>query len=148
MIDESKVKNLSSGSNSPGSATFQWAHLPQETLLRYKLEIEAFLPSTKLRDVDVEAELVTQLRLAQRLQAKVMDLDPDDVPLNQVVQAVNSVSSIIERLARLQIDLIDAENLKRMEAAFVKAVNGLPDDAVEAFFARYDKIARDTGVQQ
>lgn len=148
MIDESKVKNLTPNTNTPGSTTFQWAHMPQETLLRYKLEIESCLPSTKLRDVDVESELVTQLRIAQTLQARVIDLDDPDVPLNQVVQAVNSVSSVIERLARLQIDLIDAENLKRMEAAFVKAVEGLPDDAVEAFFERYDKIARLTGVQQ
>ena len=148
MIDETKVKNLSSGLSPSGSSTFQWAHMPQETLLRYKLEIESCLPSTKLRDVDVEAELVTQLRLAQRLQAKVMDLDGDDVPLNQIVQAVNSVSSIIERLARLQIDLIDAENLKRMEAAFVKAVEGLPDNAIEDFFVRYDKIAKEIGVVQ
>ena len=152
MIDESRVKDLNSSSQQSQTSgkppTFQWAHMPQETLLRYKLEIEACLPPTRLKDVDVESELVAQLRIAQSLQARVIDLDGDEVPLNQIVQAVNSVSSVIERLARLQIDLVDAENLKKMEAAFIKAVEGLPNDVVEAFFERYDRVARETGVQQ
>ena len=120
--------------------------MPVETLLRYKLEIESCLPSTKLRDVDVEAELVSQLRIAQRLQAKVLDYDEDSIPLNQIVQAVNSVSAVIEKLAKLQIELAEAENLKKMEAALIKAVHGLPTEAVEAFFSRYDREADQIGV--
>lgn len=145
MIDESKVKNFGRGEET-STPTFRWEALPVETLLRYKLEIEACLPSTKLRDVDVEAELVSQLRIAQRLQAKVLDYDEDSIPLNQIVQAVNSVSAVIEKLAKLQIDLAEAENLKKMEAALIKAVHGLPTEVVEAFFSRYDREADQIGV--
>lgn len=145
MIDESRVKNFGRDEQA-APPTFSWSALPVETLLRYKLEIEACLPSTKLRDVDVEAELVSQLRIAQRLQAKVLDYDEDSIPLNQIVQAVNSVSAVIEKLAKLQIDLAEAENLKKMEAALIKAVHGLPTEAVEAFFSRYDREADQIGV--
>lgn len=145
MIDESKVKTFGR-SEQEAPPAFRWSALPVETLLRYKLEIEACLPSTKLRDVDVEAELVSQLRIAQRLQAKVLDYDEDSIPLNQIVQAVNSVSAVIEKLAKLQIDLAEAENLKKMEAALIKAVHGLPTEAVEAFFSRYDREADQIGV--
>lgn len=145
MIDESKVKTFGR-SEQEAPPAFRWEALPVETLLRYKLEIEACLPSTKLRDVDVEAELVSQLRIAQRLQAKVLDYDEDSIPLNQIVQAVNSVSAVIEKLAKLQIDLAEAENLKKMEAALIKAVHGLPTEVVEAFFSRYDREADQIGV--
>lgn len=145
MIDESKVKNFGRDEQA-APPTFSWSALPVETLLRYKLEIESCLPSTKLRDVDVEAELVSQLRIAQRLQAKVLDYDEDSIPLNQIVQAVNSVSAVIEKLAKLQIDLAEAENLKKMEAALIKAVHGLPTEVVEAFFSRYDREADQIGV--
>ena len=146
MIDESKVKNFGRGEETSSTPTFRWSALPLETLLRYKLEIEACLPPTKLKDVDVESELVNQLRTAQRLQAKVLDLDEASIPLNQVVQAVNSVSGVIEKLAKLQIDLAEAENLKKMEAALIKAVHGLPTEVVEAFFSRYDREADQIGV--
>ena len=145
MIDESKVKNFGRGEET-STPTFRWSALPLETLLRYKIEIEACLPPTNLKDVDVESELVNQLRTAQRLQAKVLDYDEASIPLNQVVQAVNSVSGVIEKLAKLQIDLAEAENLKKMEAALIKAVHGLPTEAVEAFFSRYDREADQIGV--
>lgn len=148
MIDESKVKNFGRPEDdTPQVPRISWSAMPTETLLRYKLEIEACLPPTKLKDVDVEVELVNQLRIAQMLQARVIDLDEAEIPLNQVVQAVNSVSGVIEKLARLQIDLAETENLKKMEAAFIKSVEGLPAEAVEDFFIRYEKAAISSGVQ-
>ena len=146
MIDSNKTKDIGSPTMAPSQ--FKWHALPMETLLRYKLEIEAHLPPTKLKDVNVESELVNQLRIAQMLQAKVIDLDDTEIPLNQIVQAVNSVSGVIEKLAKLQIDLAETENLKKMEAAFIKAVQGLPTEAVEAFFSRYDRAADELGVQK
>ena len=148
MIDESKVKNFGRPEDdAPQAPRISWSDLPPQTLLRYRKEIEACLPPTKLKDVDVEVELVNQLRIAQMLQARVIDLEEVEIPLNQVVQAVNSVSGIIEKLARLQIDLAETENLKKMEAAFIKAVEGLPAEAVEDFFIRYEKAAISSGVQ-
>jgi len=147
MIDESKVKNFGRGEET-STPTFRWEALPVETLLRYKLEIESCLPSTKLRDVDVEAELVSQLRIAQRLQAKVLDYDEDSIPLNQIVQAVNSVyyERFLARFPDVATD--EGENRKKMEAALIKAVHGLPTEAVEAFFSRYDRAADELGVQK
>lgn len=147
MIDDSKTLKFEQDSP-PQHAPFSWKAFPLETLMRFKLEIEALLPSTKLQDVDVEAELVTQLRMAQAFQAKVLD-DPENlIPVNQAAQAINSVSGIIAKLSTLQIDLAASEQLKRMERAFIKAVEGLPTEAVEAFFARYESIARAEGVVQ
>ena len=147
MIDDSKTLKFEQDSP-PQHAPFTWKAFPLETLMRFKLEIEALLPSTKLQDVDVEAELVTQLRMAQAFQAKVLD-DPENlIPVNQAAQAINSVSGIIAKLSTLQIDLAASEQLKRMERAFIKAVEGLPTEAVEKFFERYEHIAREEGVVQ
>ena len=129
-------------------APFNWAALPVETLMRYKLEIESYLPATKLRDINLEQELVMQYRVAQNLQAKFIDMPEESgVPLNQIVAAVNSTTQALEKLSKLQIDLDASENLKKMEAAFIKAVEGLPDDVVEKFFAEYEVLARKEGVQ-
>lgn len=129
-------------------APFNWAALPVETLMRYKLEIESYLPATKLRDINLEQELVMQYRVAQNLQAKFIDLPEESgVPLNQIVAAVNSTTQALEKLSKLQIDLDASENLKKMESAFIKAVEGLPDDVVEKFFAEYEVLARKEGVQ-
>ena len=147
MIDESRTKSISTPSR-PEAHPYTWSSLPIETLMRYKMEIEAHLPATKLKDVNVEAELVNQLRISQMLQARVIDLDGDGVPLNQVVQAVNSVAAIIEKLARLQVELAEAENIKKMEAAFIRAVEGLPAEAVEEFFKRYEHTATLAGVDK
>jgi hypothetical protein len=146
MIDSNKTKDIGSPTMAPSQ--FKWHALPMETLLRYKLEIEAHLPPTKLKDVNVESELVNQLRIAQMLQAKVIDLDDTEIPLNQIVQAVNSVSGAIEKLAKLQIELANAENLKKMEMAFIRAVKDLPDEAVENFFKRYETLTGELGVEK
>ncbi len=146
MIDSNKTKDIGSPTMAPSQ--FKWHALPMETLLRYKLEIEAHLPPTKLKDVNVESELVNQLRIAQMLQAKVIDLDDTEIPLNQIVQAVNSVSGAIEKLAKLQIELANAENLKKMEMAFIRAVKDLPDEAVEDFFKRYETLTGELGVEK
>lgn len=146
MIDSNKTKDIGSPTMAPSQ--FKWHALPMETLLRYKLEIEAHLPPTRLKDVNVESELVNQLRIAQMLQAKVIDLDDTEIPLNQIVQAVNSVSGAIEKLAKLQIELANAENLKKMEMAFIRAVKDLPDEAVENFFKRYEALTGELGVEK
>ncbi len=146
MIDSNKTKDIGSPTMAPSQ--FKWHALPMETLLRYKLEIEAHLPPTKLKDVNVESELVNQLRIAQMLQAKDNDLEDTEIPLNQIVQAVNSVSGAIEKLAKLQIELANAENLKKMEMAFIRAVKDLPDEAVEDFFKRYETLTGELGVEK
>ena len=149
MFDEQKIKNFGRESDlEPVAPRFHWADMPVEALLKYRAEIDACLPPTRLRDVDVEAELVAQLRTAQRLQTKVLDYEDEQIPLNQIVQAVNSVSSVIEKLAKLQIDLAAAENLKKMEAAFIKAVQGMPTEVVEDFFERYGVEAENFGVEK
>lgn len=120
--------------------------MPIESLIRYRSEIDALLPSTKLKDVDVESELVLQLRLAQAFQARCLDND-EGIPVNQLAQALNSTSAIIEKLAKLQIDLAASENLKRMESALIKALDLLPDEAKEVFFENYGKVAAEEGIE-
>ena len=128
--------------------TFRWASMPIETLMRMRTEIDAHLPSTKLRDIDLESELVMQLKLTQSFQAKVLDDVTGEVPVNQIAQAINSTAAVLEKLVKLQIDLSASENLKRMESALIKAVNTLPDSAKEEFFNNYQQIAHKEGVQQ
>lgn len=138
MIDESKVKNLSSGSNSPGSATFQWAHMPQETLLQYLDEIKAVLNSTSLVEMNMEEELVLQYRAVKALQGRV--IDDLETPANQRAQVANAVASSLARLADLQMTIYTSERFKRIETLLIRHLRKLPEDMAAQFLDDYEEL--------
>ena len=138
MIDESKVKNLSSGSNSPGSATFQWAHMPQETLLQCLDEIKAVLNSTSLVEMNMEEELVLQYRAVKALQGRV--IDDLETPANQRAQVANAVASSLARLADLQMTIYTSERFKRIETLLIRHLRKLPEDMAAQFLDDYEEL--------
>lgn len=114
--------------------------LSESELIDLQLRIAAKLPPNSLKSVNLEQELVTQLRLAQKLQRETLDEDPDvaPTPANQKAQVINSVASTLQMLGKLQVELFDSERLKRIEQILIDTLQTLPKDAQEAFLDRYE----------
>ena len=113
-----------------------------------KAQIEEKLPQSKgnkLKDIDLEEEMVAQLTVTKELQDDVLG-DPD-IPANQKAQVINATASAIQQLVRMQVDLKRDEQLKRMEAALMKAVALMGDAEKAVFFDTYEQLALTEGVE-
>jgi hypothetical protein len=112
-------------------------------LLELRARVQARLPM-KLSDLDLEAELMLQYTQGKLL-LNLVSTD-EDTPANQKAQVQNSCAATLEQLVKLQTRLYDAERMKRIEQALIKAVKAhLPLEGQEQFFAAYEKIYNETG---
>lgn len=64
----------------------------------------------------------------------------DDIPANQVSQVMNTITSILKEIVKMQTDLYNTERIKQIESAIVKAIKLAPKEAQESFFEEYEKI--------
>lgn len=118
--------------------------LPPHHLRILRSRIDELLPRDTLKDVNLEAEMVQQLAAAKDLQTRT--LEHFDTPANQKAQVLNATTSAIQQLVRMQVDLKRDEQLKRMEAALLKAVATLDPAAQALFFDAYEQLAIAEGV--
>lgn len=118
--------------------------LDYDQLRELRDQIDAKLPADSLKSLNLETELVTQYQRVLNLQDKV--LQDSDVPANQRAQVAGQVASTLQHLIKMQIDLKRDEQLKRMEAALLKAVATLDDEAKLLFFNTYEQLALTEGV--
>jgi hypothetical protein len=103
------------------SADIDVESMPIIERLALLTRIEASLPATSLKDVSLEKALVLQLLTAQELQKAV--LDDDEATPTQKSQVTNTLSQVIETLAKLQIKLFSAERMKDIEGVLIDTVN-------------------------
>lgn len=109
--------------------------LTQEELLVLRQKLDARLVNQRLADINLERELVLQFSQTKLFLAKI--IDDKSIPANQRAQAINSCSSILAQLIKMQTDLYSAERLKAMESACVKAMKTMAPEAQEVFLSRY-----------
>lgn len=107
-----------------------------EQLIELRSEIDERLPAKKLRDVNVEVELVRQLAHVQKLQKDV--LTDDDTPANQRAQVAGQVGSVLATLSKLQADVYTSERLKKIEAILIECISTLPMATQTQFFDDYE----------
>lgn len=117
---------------------------PRENLVALRDDIEQIVPRHSLKDLNLEKEMVEQLSVAKRLQDDT--LDAPDVAPNQKAQVLNATASAISALVKMQIDLELATQLRTMEEALVESLQILPEEARDAYFASYERIARGKGL--
>jgi len=109
-----------------------------DQLLEMRAQIDAQLPIRKLKDLDLEHELVLQVQSLQVLQRRVMD-DMSGTPANQIAQCASSLSSALMNLVKMQSDLHTSERLKKIESILIECVKTLPVKTQTAFFDAYEK---------
>ena len=89
----------------------------------------------KLEDLNLAEELALQFKQAKSLYADVVD--DQTIAANQKAQVLNSCTSIIATITKAQAELYNAERLKKLEAATLKALKSLPKESQEGFFELY-----------
>lgn len=117
-----------------------------DDLLALRDEIDAKLPKTSIKDIDLEKELVLQYMRGKELQATIAQ--DEGVPANQRAQIANSVRTSLNELVKLQQAIYGAEQGRRMEAALAKALRTLPEEAQHVFFDAYQKTAEQMATVQ
>lgn len=108
-----------------------------EELEQLRQHLSDVLPTASLLDVNLEHELLSLLRKGQNLLTTVLN-DPG-VPANQKSQVANSLSSLLEQLAKQQADIYSSEYLKRMEQVFIRTLKALPRDQAEFALEEYQR---------
>ena len=114
------------------------ASYDDEQLIELRAEIDELLPAKRLKDINLEDELVRQLAVAQALQRST--LEDDACPANQKAQVLNSVAAALAVLGKLQVDVHSSERLKAVEECLIKAIQDLPADVQESFMTRYAQM--------
>lgn len=114
------------------------SEMDEQELLVLRSKIDALLPVTKLSDLNLERELMLQLRAAQALQTRV--LDDANIQANQKAQVMNAVAATIQNLVKMQLEYYTPERLKKIEIALVRTLQSWQPDRVEDFFKRYEEI--------
>ena len=89
----------------------------------------------KLENMNLAEELALQFKQARALYADIVN-DPE-VLANQKAQVLSTITSIIATITKAQAELYNAERLKKLEAAVLKALKTLPKDSQEGFFDLY-----------
>lgn len=107
-----------------------------QELLDLRARIDARLPARRLKDIDLEQELVIQVLALQQLQSSV--LQDEDTPANQRAQVANSLSAALANLVKVQESVHSSERMKKMEGVLIETLQELPVESAEAFLQRYE----------
>lgn len=117
---------------------FNLDDMGEKELLALRAEVDKHLTVKKLADMDMETELVLQLRMAQALQISI--IDDAHVPANQKAQVMNSVAGAIQQITKMQGEIYTSERLKRIESALIKQLNEWPEEQTRRFFDLYEEV--------
>jgi len=91
-----------------------------------------FHPLQRLSDLNIEDELLQQFNRAKRL---LTDAEYDEsVPLNQKAQTLNSATTILQQITKMQSDLYDSERVKMIEQILLATLRKFPE--MQADFLR------------
>lgn len=111
-------------------------------------------PEGKLSDMNIEQELFEAYHAARSLRDRLMDElgdDEDDdagptgiTPANQIAQVMNTVTSILKDITKMQTELYNAQRLKDLEHCLITAIKGTPEDIQSAFFTEYEALIKKT----
>lgn len=140
MIDENKYNRIVEGTEFAPQPEERFTYmdaLALDELLAMRTAIDARLPATALKDMNLEQELVTQYLKVVALQEKVL-LD-ERTPANQLAQVSNSVAATLQQLVSMQSKFHTSERLKEIEARLIRTLNKIPDEYVQEFFKWYEE---------
>lgn len=111
--------------------------LNNRELVDLREEINRHLPGVGIKDLDMDRELVTQLTVMRELQVEV--LSDELIPANQKAQVGNSVTTIIDKLLSMQVELYNAEQFKKLEQVLIRVLSEYDEEISEKFLTQYRK---------
>ncbi len=138
MFDLDKAKNgMQEAKESRNLSAKTLSGMNIHELLALKAQIDTFLPSQTLVDMDLEGELLMQYHQTKLLLSSV--IDDEETPANQKAQLMNTCSAILTQITKSQSDLYNGERLKILEQALINALKTVDTDIAERFFVNYER---------
>lgn len=116
---------------------FDLSNMSEAQLIEMRGMIDRLLPTTRLKDLNLEKELVLQLVTIQGVQADA--LDNDEVPAHQKAQVAGKVADALATLGKLQIEVYSSERLKKVEAVLIGVLKNLPHAQQDEFLTAYEE---------
>jgi hypothetical protein len=92
-----------------------------------------------LSELNLEVELA---ELYGQAKAFLDNINPADVPANQISQVYNTINTILKEIVKTQTELHDAERSKRVEAAIIQLIKTLPIESQTPFIDELDRILK------
>lgn len=90
-----------------------------------------------LNDINLDQELALHYYTTVTF---LENLDEESTPANQIAQVRNTVSAILEKIAKTKIDLYNARNYQLLEQAFIECMSEAPKDIQEKVMQRFAMI--------
>ncbi len=144
VIDESKMAKMIVPQEDTRDLKSALKEMPVKELRKVLALIESLLPSQKVKNLDLEDELMQQYDKTKDLMDECIG-DPDIAP-NQKAQVANSVVSTLGHLVKLQEDLRLQQTLKLMESTLIDMIKTLPKEIKDEFFLEYEERAKKAGL--
>lgn len=144
VIDESKMAKMIVPQEDTRDLKSALKAMPVKELRKVMAMIESLLPSQKVKNLDLEDELMQQYDKTKDLMDECIG-DPDIAP-NQKAQVANSVVSTLGHLVKLQEDLRLQQTLKLMESTLIDMIKTLPKEIKDEFFLEYEERAKKAGL--
>lgn len=116
--------------------------MDEDALLALRADIDSHL-KLEIKHLNLTEELGLQYRQGRKLLERAHN--DKDIPTNQVSAVYTAVSSMLEKIVKMQEAVYSMERLKRYEVAFLKSIETLPPEGKESFFDLYGSFLDDKG---
>lgn len=90
-----------------------------------------------LNDINLDQELALHYHTTVTF---LENLDEESTPANQIAQVRNTVSAILEKIAKIKTDLYNARNYQLLEQAFIECMSEAPKEIQEKVMQRFAMI--------
>lgn len=97
--------------------------------------------ATTLKELDLESETVQHYQVVKEYlsQLPAIVFDENKQPImgiepNKIAQVMNTLTSILKDIVKIQVDLHNAEKNKKLESTLVKVLKTLPEETQAMFF--------------
>lgn len=101
--------------------------------------------ATKLQDLDLEFETLQHYQVVKEYLTQIPAIVFDDkgqpvlgIEPNKVAQVMNTLTSILKDLVKIQVELHSAEKIKKLESTLIRTLKTLPEDIQNQFFKDYE----------
>lgn len=91
--------------------------------------------------INLQDELEKNFRAAKLLRDELVS--DEETPANQKAQVMNTITTVLTQLTKLQTDLFNVERQKTLEEVLIETIKQQPEPLQDTFFALYEeKLAK------
>lgn len=95
---------------------------------------------TSISELNLESELVAHYIGLKAYLATVAD--SQTASASQIAQVTNSLTSVLDKIIKMQESVVNMERMTKIESAMVDALKTAPSDVQDKFFMEYEKILK------